>query len=200
MIPSRNVNTTSMQTVNDIGKNRANHHTDNMSKTIHTWKRISLVEQHVALPSGKRINHTTIQHPGAAVMLPIADNGDIIVIRQFRPALNKWLLELPAGTMEEGESALDCAQRELEEETGYSASEYIALGQLTPMAGFCDEIQHLFIARHLEKTQRYQCDDDEEIEVEPLSVKTLERYIVEGKITDAKTLSALYKARLSGYI
>lgn len=177
-----------------------NNLTNNMSKTIHTWKRISLLEQNIVLPSGNAITHTTIQHPGASVILPITETGDIVVVRQFRPSLNKWMIELPAGTVEEGESTLQCAERELEEETGYSAKEYIALGQLTPMAGFCDEIQHLFIARHLEKTQRYQCDEDEEIEVSILSLATLEQYIIEGTITDAKTVSCLFKARLSGYI
>ena len=171
-----------------------------MSKIIHTWKRISLIEQDIELPSGTTVTHTTIHHPGAAVILPVDDNGDIIVIRQFRPSLNKWLIELPAGTVEMGENALTCAQRELEEETGFSAAEYQSLGQLTPMAGFCDEIQHLFIARTLKKTQRYQCDEDEEIEVEALPLSTLEHYIVDGTITDAKTIASLYKARLGGYI
>lgn len=84
-----------------------------MSKIIHQWKSIALVEEDVLLPNGHSVTHTTISHPGAAVILPLTDQGEIVVIRQFRPSLKKWLLELPAGTIEEGEPPLSRAQREL---------------------------------------------------------------------------------------
>ena len=89
-----------------------------MNKVIHQWKSISLVEESVTLPTNVVVKHTTIYHPGAAVILPITASGKIIVINQFRPSLKKWLLELPAGTMEIGETPLQCAQRELEEDPG----------------------------------------------------------------------------------
>ncbi|ASG01962.1 NUDIX hydrolase [Vibrio anguillarum] len=171
-----------------------------MSKTIHTWKTISLVQEDVTLPTGKSIEHTTIVHPGAAVILPITKQGDIILINQFRPSLKKWLLELPAGTLEKGELPAECAHRELEEETGYSASELITLGQVTPLAGFCDEIQHLFVAKQLSKTARLSCDDDEVIEVVTLSIQELEQKIITGQITDSKTIACLSKAKLCGYL
>lgn len=171
-----------------------------MSKTIHTWKTISLVQEDVTLPTGKSIEHTTIVHPGAAVILPLTEQGDIILINQFRPSLKKWLLELPAGTLEKGELPAECAHRELEEETGYSASELITLGQVTPLAGFCDEIQHLFVAKQLSKTARLSCDDDEVIEVVTLSIQKLERKIITGQITDSKTIACLSKAKLCGYL
>ncbi|ASU23886.1 NUDIX hydrolase [Vibrio qinghaiensis] len=171
-----------------------------MSKTIHTWKTISLVQEDVTLPTGKSIEHTTIVHPGAAVILPITKQGDIILINQFRPSLKKWLLELPAGTLEKGELPAECAHRELEEETGYSANELIALGQVTPLAGLCDEIQHLFVAKQLSKTARLACDDDEVIEVVTLSIQELEQKIITGQITDSKTIACLSKAKLCGYL
>lgn len=171
-----------------------------MSKTIHTWKTISLVQEDVILPTGKSIEHTTIVHPGAAVILPITEQGDIILINQFRPSLKKWLLELPAGTLEKGELPAECAHRELEEETGYSASELFTLGQVTPLAGFCDEIQHLFVAKQLSKTARLSCDDDEVIEVVTLSIQELEQKIITGQITDSKTIACLSKAKLCGYL
>lgn len=171
-----------------------------MSKTIHTWKTISLVQEDVTLPTGKSIEHTTIVHPGAAVILPITEQGDIILINQFRPSLKKWLLELPAGTLEKGELPAECAHRELEEETEYSASELITLGQVTPLAGFCDEIQHLFVAKQLSKTARLSCDDDEVIEVVTLSIQELEQKIIIGQITDSKTIACLSKAKLCGYL
>ncbi|MFB9136626.1 NUDIX hydrolase [Vibrio olivae] len=170
------------------------------SKTIHSWKRISLVEEHVELPNGQNITHTTIVHPGAAVILPITQSGDILLINQYRPSLKKWLLELPAGTIEENETPEVCAQRELEEETGYQAGRFTSLGQVTPLAGFCDEIQHLFVANDLALRNQRQCDDDEVIEVLTLSVEELEQKIIDGEISDTKTIACLGKARLCGYI
>ncbi|ASA57414.1 NUDIX hydrolase [Vibrio gazogenes] len=171
-----------------------------MRKTIHQWKQISLVEEEVMLPTHRSILHTTIIHPGAAVILPVNQQGEIVMLRQFRPSIRKWLLELPAGTREAPETPLACAQRELAEETGYLASEWVALGQLTPLAGFCDEIQHLFVAKGLSVTQDYQRDDDEVIEIFCLSVQALEKKIIDGEITDTKTIACLSKAKLCGYI
>ncbi|WP_139285472.1 NUDIX hydrolase, partial [Vibrio cholerae] len=99
-----------------------------------------------------------------------------------------------------GEPPLSCAQRELEEETGFSAQQFIELGQVTPLAGFCDEIQHLFVAKNLSKTARYSCDEDEVIEVLFLTPQELERKIVFGDITDSKTIACLSKAKLCGYL
>ncbi len=171
-----------------------------MSKTIHTWKAISLIEEEVTLPTGKSVTHTTIAHPGASVILPITSDNHIILVNQFRPSLKKWFLELPAGTIEENELPLTCAQRELEEETGYSADKLIGLGQFTPLAGFCDEIQNLFVATELTKTDRLDCDDDEVIEVIKLSVDQIEQKIIDGEITDSKTIACLFKAKLCGYL
>ncbi|MEH0689416.1 NUDIX hydrolase [Vibrio cholerae] len=168
--------------------------------TIHTWKRIALIEEPVTLPNGQQITHTTISHPGAAVMLPIDDNGDIVMLNQYRPSLKKWLLELPAGTLEANEAIVDCASRELEEETGYRASEWISLGQVTPLAGFCDEIQYLFVAKGLTASKRLTCDDDEVIEVLTLSLRDIEQRIISGEITDAKTIACISKAKLCGYL
>ncbi|MEF1283760.1 MULTISPECIES: NUDIX hydrolase [unclassified Vibrio] len=173
---------------------------ENQTKTIHSWKSISLIEENLTLPNGKNITHTTISHPGATVILPIDNDGQIIVINQYRPSLKKWLLELPAGTLESGEPVEVCAHRELEEETGYSAKSMISLGQVTPLAGFCDEIQYLFVAKDLSHTQRYQCDEDEVIDVISLSIEQLEQKIIQGEITDAKTIACLSKAKLCGYI
>lgn len=171
-----------------------------MSKTIHTWKTISLIEEQIILPTGNTITHTTIEHPGASVILPITNDNKIIMVNQFRPSLKKWILELPAGTIENNESPLICAQRELEEETGYHGKSFIELGQFTPLAGFCDEIQHLFIAKELEQTARYSCDDDEVIEVVTYTVQEIEQKIIKGEITDSKTIACLSKAKLCGYL
>ncbi|WP_172565646.1 NUDIX hydrolase [Vibrio navarrensis] len=171
-----------------------------MRKIIHKWKNIALVEENVALPNGKSVCHTTIQHPGAAVILPVTASGEIVLINQYRPSLKKWLLELPAGTKEANEDPLTCAQRELEEETGYSAECFYSLGQVTPLAGFCDEIQYLYVAKQLRLTNRYQCDDDEVIQVVTMPVSQLEEKIIDGSISDGKTITCLSKAKLCGYL
>jgi ADP-ribose pyrophosphatase len=171
-----------------------------MATLIHQWKNIRLVEQTVTLPTGNVIAHTTIVHPGACVILPVKDDGTILIIRQFRPSLNKWLLELPAGTIEANETPIACAQRELEEETGYRANQLLELGTVTPMAGFCDEIQHLYVANGITASHRLQCDDDEIIEVLFLSLDQIEQKIISGEISDAKTIACISKAKLCGVI
>ncbi|ERM57756.1 ADP-ribose pyrophosphatase [Vibrio cyclitrophicus FF75] len=102
--------------------------------------------------------------------------------------------------MEVNETPLECAQRELEEETGYSAKSFQSLGQVTPLAGFCDEIQHLFVAKDLNHTTRFECDEDEVIEVIELSLKELHDKIRCDQITDTKTIACLSKAQLCGYL
>ncbi|MCL9776657.1 NUDIX hydrolase [Vibrio methylphosphonaticus] len=170
------------------------------NRIIHQWKSISLVEEDMTLPNSKTVTHTTIKHPGAAVILPLTENGDIVLINQYRPSLKKWLLEIPAGTMEKGEDAMSCAHRELIEETGLQANEMHPLGQVTPLAGFCDEIQYLFIAKQLTANNTRDCDDDEIIEVVTMSLNELQQKIIDGCITDAKTIACLSKATLCGYI
>lgn len=171
-----------------------------MITKIHSWKNIHLTEENLILPNNKEVLHTSITHPGAAVILPISSDGKIIVTKQYRPSVKKWMLEIPAGTMEAGEEPITCAARELEEETGYSSQKLIPLGELTPLAGFCDETQFLFIAKELAKTERLSCDDDEVIEVNQFSVEELDSKILSGEITDSKTIAALYRAKLAGML
>lgn len=172
-----------------------------MTQTIlHRWKSIQLAEMEVELPNGKSICHTSIIHPGAAVILPIMNDGEILLLKQYRPSLNKWILELPAGTLEHGEQPLDCARRELIEETGYQANHFEPLGQCTPLAGFCDEIQYLFVATDLSINQSLALDDDEVIEVIKVSLQQIEQWIRDDQITDSKTIACLYKAKLCGWI
>lgn len=172
----------------------------NMSKLIHKWKQLSLIESDIELPNQKKVTHTTITHPGATVILPLFSNGNLLLLKQFRPSINDWLYELPAGTLEPGELPLDCAMRELEEETHYSTNHFQYIGELIPLAGFCDEVQHLYIAKELNKTSRLTCDDDEIIEVLSLTISEVEQMIIDGKINDSKTIACLSKARLCGYI
>ncbi|MGR5117095.1 NUDIX hydrolase [Vibrio astriarenae] len=171
-----------------------------MSQLIHQWKSIRLEEEKITLPNGKTITHTTIQHPGAAVILPITPSGEIVLVDQYRPSLKKWLLELPAGTLEIGECPRECAERELKEETGYVAKKLVELGQVTPLAGFCDEIQHLFVAIDVEKKSDADPDDDEVMSVTVKSLQQIQTAIAANELTDAKTIACISKAQLCGYL
>ncbi|MDR9826536.1 NUDIX hydrolase [Vibrio sp. FNV 38] len=171
-----------------------------MSQLIHQWKSIRLEQEQITLPNGKVVTHTNIQHPGAAVILPITPEGDIVLVDQYRPSLKKWLLELPAGTLEADECPLACAKRELQEETGFVAEHFIELGQVTPLAGFCDEIQHLFVATGAVKKFECALDEDEIINVSLQSLDKIQAAIVNNQLTDAKTIACISKAQLCGYL
>jgi ADP-ribose pyrophosphatase len=106
---------------------------------------------------------------------------------------------LPAGTLEVGEEPLVCARREIREEIGYDAREIIPLGILHPAPGFCDEVQHLFVAKGLFESPATK-DLDEVIEVQPMSYAEVEKAIQVGTITDAKTIATLFRARLFNYL
>ncbi|MFA0068024.1 NUDIX hydrolase [Vibrio breoganii] len=169
-----------------------------MQKTLHKWKNLSLVEETLTLPNGVVTNHTSINHPGAVVILAKTPSGKLLLLNQYRPSLKEWLLEIPAGTLEPNEDPFAAAKRELEEETGYSAKKWQSLGKLTPMAGFCNEIQYLYFAEELTLTQRLQADTDEVIEVLEVSIDELLQWVQQDKISDAKTIAAVSKALLSG--
>ncbi|MFV0575390.1 MAG: NUDIX hydrolase [Vibrio sp.] len=170
------------------------------TRLLHQWKNIQLVEEDLTLPNQKNITHTTIVHPGATVILPITSQGEVVLLRQYRPSLRKWIYELPAGTIEHGEQPIECAKRELIEESGYDAQQWFELGQCTPLAGFCDEIQHLFVAKDLTHLGTLSLDEDELIEVICEPVATIENWIRENIITDSKTIACLSKAKLCGFL
>ncbi|OBT08001.1 ADP-ribose pyrophosphatase [Vibrio sp. UCD-FRSSP16_10] len=171
-----------------------------MHKTLHRWKNLSLIEESLTLPNGLHTKHTSIKHPGAVVILAQTTSGNVLLLNQYRPSLKSWFLEIPAGTLELNEDPLQAAKRELEEETGYSAKTWHSLGTLTPMAGFCDEVQHLYFAQDLSLTQSLAADSDEVIEVTEISIDELLLGIQTDQITDAKTISTLSKALLRGII
>lgn len=169
-----------------------------MRKIIHKWKNLSLIEETLTLPNKVSTAHTSVDHPGAVVILAKPDDKTILLLNQYRPSLKEWLLEIPAGTLEPNEAPLPAAKRELEEETGYSAKQWTSLGKLTPMAGFCNEIQYLYLAEGLTLTNRLEQDIDEVIQVQRCSVEELLQMIQDERITDAKTIATVSKAMLCG--
>lgn len=150
--------------------------------------------------SGQRYERELIRHPGAVVIIPRLPDGRIILVHQLRVATGQTLWEFPAGTLEKGEPPLRCAQRELQEETGWSASRLQKLIYFYPTPGISTEVMHLYLADRLKKKGGQDLDDDEELEVGIFSPAQLERMIRGGKIIDGKTILGFLYARARLFI
>jgi ADP-ribose pyrophosphatase len=144
----------------------------------------------VRLPSGNQSQREFILHPGAVLIIPILDNGNLLLERQFRYPLNRVFVELPAGKIDQGEDILLTGQRELLEETGYTAQEWIYLGHQHPCIGYSDEVIYMFLAKGLEAGDAH-CDEDEALELFEASVEDCLQMVATQEITDAKTILAL---------
>ena len=134
-----------------------------------------------------------IHHNGAAAVVPVTKDGTILMVRQYRNALDRYTLEVPAGALNfPEEPKIDCAHRELEEETGYKTEKEKLefLIRVNTTVAFCDEVIDIFVARDLEPSIQ-NLDEDEYIEVEEWTVKDLEEKIYQGEITDGKTIAAI---------
>jgi ADP-ribose pyrophosphatase len=158
------------------------------TNVLHRYRIFAIVEQALRLPSDRTVLRQVVKHPGAVVIIPQLEDGRLILIEQYRFAVSETLLEFPAGTLEPGEAPLDCARRELIEETGYRAEHWRALGIMYPSPGYCDETQHLFVASGL-VPDHAAGDDDEILEVKRLTSRELERTIADGAMVDAKSIA-----------
>jgi len=139
---------------------------------------------------GTEVVRDVIEHRGAAVILPLLDDGRVVLIRNVRHTVGKVLWELPAGTLEAGEAPQACAAREVEEETGYRAGTLVPLTAFFASPGILNERMHGFLATDLEQT-RQSLDHDEEIEVFPIPQWQVRDMIKDGHIEDAKTIALL---------
>lgn len=149
------------------------------------------------LPNGEILERGLIEHPGAVVLLPLlpraAGGYDVLILRQYRPALRRAILELPAGTREPDEPWAACAQRELQEETGFRAESLIPLGEIWPAPGLSDERMALFLATGL-TADPLPMDVDEEIVVETWSLAELAQMALDGRLEDGKSVVAVLRA------
>jgi ADP-ribose pyrophosphatase len=141
----------------------------------------------VQLPNGQPATREYIRHPGAVVILPMFDDGSILLERQFRYPLDRVFIEFPAGKIDPGEAALACAKRELLEETGYSASDWQFVCTIHNAIAYADEHLDIFLARGLTAGER-KLDEEEFLEVFRSSTDELLGWVKEGKVTDVKTI------------
>jgi len=151
----------------------------------------------VVLPIGIEGTYGVIRHPGASLAVPVLEDGRVVILRQYRFAVAGRLLEFPAGTLEEGEEPLGSMRRELEEETGYSASRWDPLGAMHPCPGYSDEVIHLFLARELSRLEQPPAgDDDEDLEVLLMTPADLDAALASGdEYLDGKSVTAWLRAK-----
>lgn len=152
---------------------------------------LKVQKDQVELPNGQTSYREFIHHPGAAMMIPVLDNGDLVMLKQFRYALKKVFLEFPAGKIDSGEDVLTTAQRELREETGYTASVWKHLTTIHPVIGYADEKIDIFLAQKLTHEgvpADYGDKGEEFLEIEIISPAELMRKIQKLEVTDVKTM------------
>ena len=161
-----------------------------MTRNIYTGKVITLNVDTVQLPNGVTVDLETIRHPGAAAVVPVKDDGTVVMIRQFRHAAGGFIYEIPAGKLAPGEEPLHCASRELEEEVGYRATTFELLSSIFTAPGFADEVIHVYRATGLMKGQQH-LDRDEVLDVIEMQISEAIAKIEDGSIRDAKTIVGL---------
>lgn len=161
-----------------------------LTNVIHTGAKFQVERHDVITPKGHAHGYDVVVHPGAAVVLPILDDGHIVLERNYRYTVDAYMLELPAGTLEPDEPPEVCAARELTEETGYVAGHLEPLCSFFSSPGFCTELLHVFVATKL-RLEQTNHEPGEVIELEPLTHDLALAAIRTGRIRDGKTIAAL---------
>lgn len=167
------------------------------NEEVFSGRLLKVQRDHVTLPNGNDTTREYIRHPGAVAIVPVLDDGRVVLVKQCRYPLGTLLWEIPAGKLDHGEAedADECAKRELSEETGYDAAHWQRLISIATTPGFSDEIIHLYKAWGLQEYAQHT-DEDEFIGVQAFSQEQLKKMIAEGELYDAKTLCALYAAKI----
>jgi len=167
------------------------------SQTIFEGKIVKVTLDQARLPDGRLAEREVVYHPGGVAVLALEEDGTVYLVRQFRYPIQRELLELPAGKLDHGtqEDHLLGAKRELSEETGLEASDWTYLGSALASPGFCDEELHMYLARGLRKTGQH-LDEDEFLDVVTMPFDQLAGQVMDGTITDGKTVSTTLKVKV----
>ncbi|UOQ93655.1 NUDIX hydrolase [Halobacillus shinanisalinarum] len=167
------------------------------TEVIYKGKIVQLQIDSVTLPDGQTSKRELIKHPGAVAVIALTDEGKIVFVEQYRKALEKSILEIPAGKLEEGEKPEITALRELEEETGYTTDQLKLITSFYTSPGFADELVHLYFTDRVKPLEKaVDMDEDEFVEVRELTLEEAEQLSVEQRIHDAKTAYALLYLKL----
>ena len=165
------------------------------SRNIYKGRVVTLNVETVTLPNGATVHLDIVRHPGAAAVVPLKEDGTVVMIRQFRHAAGGFIYEIPAGTLHAGEDPVACAARELEEEIGYRAGSLEHLTSILPAPGYTDEVIHIYKATGLAKGEQ-KLDHDEVLEVVELPLEDALAQIRDGTIRDSKTIIGLQSVYL----
>lgn len=163
------------------------------SKNVYDGVLLHVLRDEVLLPDGKNAIREMIVHNGAVCVVPIDENDNVYLVRQYRYPFGTTMLEIPAGKIDKGESPIDAARRELEEEIGMVADSLVHIGDFYPTVAYSTENIHMYVARGLRKTTQ-RLDDDEFLNIEIMSMQALKEDIMQGKVCDGKTIAAVLKA------
>lgn len=144
------------------------------------------------LPDGKPCTREVVEHPGGVCLAPLTDKGELVFVRQYRYPYSEVVPELPAGKLEKGEDPFEAGKRELEEETGFTAENYLDCGKFYPSPGYCGEIIHFYAAWNLNAAQMHP-DEDEFLEVEKIPVEKAVEMVLNNEIRDGKTQALVLK-------
>ncbi len=153
-------------------------------------KKIFLITRKMTIPNGMKIEKDIILHPGAALIVPFLSPDKVVILRQYRSTINKYLYEFPAGTLEPGEQPAACARREIMEEAGYRAGKLKKVGMIYPVPGYSDEIIYIYRADKL-SIQKETGDADEVLEPVIMTRAQIKKIFKAGKIVDGKTIAGL---------
>ncbi|MDE6182299.1 MAG: NUDIX hydrolase [Eubacteriales bacterium] len=160
------------------------------TEKIFQGKVFDITRDEITLPDGNTTLRETVLRGDATAIVPIDNDGNVILVRQYRHPALKEILEIPAGMLEKGEDPIECAKRELEEETSFKADELIHLTTIYPAVGICTEKIHIYLAKDL-KQGKFNFDPDEFITIEKYSLDDAIELIYKGEIIDSKTIVGL---------
>jgi ADP-ribose pyrophosphatase len=166
------------------------------SEVIYRGKVFDVIVDNIKYNSGNSGVREVAVHPGGAVIVPVKEDGKIIFVKQFRYPLKRTLLELPAGKLDPNEDPLNCAVRELEEETGYLANNVIKLGAINTTPGFCTEVLHIYLAKDLVPGQHRREEGEYGMEVYEYTLQEIDEKIKSGELSDAKSICGIYMAKV----
>jgi ADP-ribose pyrophosphatase len=161
------------------------------TEDVYSGKFLNLKKDIVQLPDGNTTFREYLIHPGAVAIMPVLSDGRILLERQFRYPVDAAMIEIPAGKLDQGEDPLLCAQRELLEETGYSAKSWEFLGRIHPVISYSTEIIDIYLAKDLTLGER-ALDDGEFLDVFAATLDEMHEWIANGAITDVKTIISVY--------
>lgn len=163
------------------------------SESVYKGRIFEVTKDTALLENGKEVQRDVVHHSGGVTVIPVTENEEILMVKQYRYPHHKVMLEIPAGKLEPGEKHYDCGKRELLEETGCTCKSYEYLGEIVPTPAYVSEVIHLYIASGLEFSQQ-DLDDDEFLDVVKVPLDKAVVMVLNGEITDSKTQIGVLKA------